>query len=149
MNIVLEAVILENLFVQKPNLACLRLIKKLSSSWEVWKFIVPFQDVLKVAFFSEKSQKSFLDPTPHASSSATIPIPNLTRPDTCGHVTEQLKTSESFPYLNHLLEKSKTPFLALVHPSEPWLTPITRISKEMEHYATFVEARAKISNDLY
>lgn len=103
----------------------------------------------KGSFFSEKSQKSLLDPIPHASSSVTIPILNLTRPDTCGHVTEQLKTCESFPYLNHMLKKSKTPFLTLVLPSEPWLIPITRISKEIEHYATFVEARAKISNDLY
>lgn len=60
-NIVLEAAILQKLFVQKPNLACLRLIKKLSSSWEVWKFIVSFQDVLKVVFSVKNLKNPYLN----------------------------------------------------------------------------------------
>ena len=56
-NIVLEAVILQKLFVQNPNLACLRLIKKLSSSW---KFIVSFQGVLKVVFSVKNLKNPYL-----------------------------------------------------------------------------------------
>ena len=40
-------------------------------------------------------------------------------------------------------------FLVLVHPFEPQSTPIARISKEMEQYATFMEVWVKICNDLY